>query len=829
MPPLTSPEDALKFAAFSSLVKVEFWTELAAKKLDTYRLNDDAQAICGFYGSGHDARAPCRLSLLGESFAVDADEQRRAGPGARFEECRAMGYVKNVNTKEAFKDLDKRAALAAIASETWADAVESRRAVAEPERLLRFLLLTFADLKKSTFLHWFAFPTLGNQALFRLPSKPVPASTVLSGADASLVVQGLAALWARSLEGDTGRPGCPPFFVVVATRSGEEGGGLEMMSTSRKVLSLFEYEEEREAARDAGEESETLFGFVDPCSEPGGTPGWPLRNFLMLLSARWGVKLARVLCFREHVPRPTLSRGGEGAVSEARTLNVKLGAGGGGNGPRGGGNILSRSSLDRSVILEIDLSGAPSTENGLDAAKEAWLPASRVGSLGWEPNAGGRPGPRMSNLSSVLDPSRLAENSVRLNIKLMRWRALPELDVDLLARTKCLLLGAGTLGCAVARCLIGWGVQHITLADNGRVSYSNPVRQSLFNFEDCKGGGRFKAEAAASALRTVYPGAKSAGHVLTIPMPGHPLTPGAETEKAKGDAETLEALISSHDVVYILTDSRESRWLPTLLSAKHDKICVNAALGLDSFLVVRHGGAPEGELSKGPQKPEGAGEAEVEAGVEAPTPPDVVQGSSASASALHTTGTAAANANAVGDVETPPRLGCYFCTDVVAPENSSLNRTLDQQCTVTRPGLAPMAAATAVEMTVGLIHHPLRQRAPADDSAGRAKGLGAAQAAAAVGQGGHPLGALPHQVRGFIASFTTVTPSALAFDRCTACSAPVVAAHRSDGWEFVEKACQSPQVLEEVSGLEELRKGLDAVDVDLDWGAAEEWKDDDEA
>lgn len=43
----------------------------------------------------------------------------------------------------------------------------------------------------------------------------------------------------------------------------------------------------------------------------------------------------------------------------------------------------------------------------------------------------------------MLDPARLAENSVRLNIKLMRWRALPELDVELLAETKCLLLGAG--------------------------------------------------------------------------------------------------------------------------------------------------------------------------------------------------------------------------------------------------------------------------------------------------------------------------------------------------------------------------------------------------
>lgn len=101
-----------------------------------------------------------------------------------------------------------------------------------------------------------------------------------------------------------------------------------------------------------------------------------------------------------------------------------------------------RPNLDRSVVLDIDMSAAPPTASGVDAAKEAWLPA-RVGSIGWEPNAAGKPGPRMSDLSSVLDPSRLAENSVRLNIKLMRWRALPELDVDLLEQTKCLLLGAG--------------------------------------------------------------------------------------------------------------------------------------------------------------------------------------------------------------------------------------------------------------------------------------------------------------------------------------------------------------------------------------------------
>lgn len=49
---------------------------------------------------------------------------------------------------------------------------------------------------------------------------------------------------------------------------------------------------------------------------------------------------------------------------------------------------------------------------------------------------------------------RLAVSAAELNLKLMRWRALPSLDLHMLSATKCLLLGAGTLGCQVARMLM---------------------------------------------------------------------------------------------------------------------------------------------------------------------------------------------------------------------------------------------------------------------------------------------------------------------------------------------------------------------------------------
>ncbi len=48
-------------------------------------------------------------------------------------------------------------------------------------------------------------------------------------------------------------------------------------------------------------------------------------------------------------------------------------------------------------------------------------------------------------------------------------------------------------------------MKHITFIDNGRISYSNPVRQTLFTFQDsCE--NKPKAQTAADALKAIYPG-----------------------------------------------------------------------------------------------------------------------------------------------------------------------------------------------------------------------------------------------------------------------------------------------------------------------------------
>lgn len=69
-------------------------------------------------------------------------------------------------------------------------------------------------------------------------------------------------------------------------------------------------------------------------------------------------------------------------------------------------------------------------------------------------------------------------------------------------------------------------------------------------------------------------------------MPGHAVL---NEDESKESFEKLQSLIKEHDVIFLLTDSRESRWLPALLGHESQKMVFTVGLGFDSFVVMRHG------------------------------------------------------------------------------------------------------------------------------------------------------------------------------------------------------------------------------------------------
>lgn len=289
-------------------------------------------------------------------------------------------------------------------------------------------------------------------------------------------------------------------------------------------------------------EEDRYVAFVDP-STYSEHPAWPLRNLLILVRQRYQMRKVQILCYRD---------------------------------------IQSRRHEARSIVLRLSMDAVDTTET---------TEMPKV--TGWERNPAGKLQPRSVSLAESMDPARIADQSVDLNLKLMKWRISPDLNLDIIKNTKCLLLGAGTLGSYVSRNLMGWGVRKITFVDYGAVSFSNPVRQPLFNYNDCLNGGKPKAIRAAEALKEIYPGVESEGHVLSVPMLGHPVT-----DKTKGDFDKLKSLIDEHDAIFLLMDSRESRWLPTVMGKAGRKIVMNAALGFDTYVVMRHGPEAKDEGDK---------------------------------------------------------------------------------------------------------------------------------------------------------------------------------------------------------------------------------------
>jgi len=755
------PADIVKNVPFQSNPNPSFWMKLGEHKLNTIKLSEDPIAIRASYTIQSNVKhrtdnsqtpaalVPGRMRLDEDSIVDDATEQIGADDIdfdidididigiTKNDSVMSNGTIQILNTIESFKTVNKNellneSCLPALLKACGVSTDEEDNSETENlDALTSFFCLCHLDLKNHKVVYWFAFPVLapvtGKSMRFQEKEDGMSAQLPFKIAGGDLV-RFHRAVHDLRLERFAKGLGYPPFFIVMR----DNEGGYNCLDLSFENYTHLSQEDK----------SRCKFAFLDPttsCESNISSPtpvGWTLRNLVAYLVLKLGISGAtEVISFRPCVNR--------------RVDNE---------------SIFSPESADNdsSLLMYIEL---PVKSDYLWQAKQN-PGETKYNAMGWELNARSKPGPRSVNLAPLLSTAHLSKQATDLNLKLMKWRMIPTLDLEYLSSMRVLLLGAGTLGCSVARTLLGWGVRNMTFADNGKVSYSNPVRQNLFEIQDCEGGGKDKAIAAAEALKRIAgPSINSEGHVLTIPMPGHAFNT-KEEESVREDTEKMQELIDDADVVFLLTDTRESRWLPTVMARASNKMMINAALGLDSWLVMRHGGNKDG------------------------------------------------------------RLGCYFCNDVVAPENSTNNRTLDQQCTVTRPGLAPLASSMAVELCISLLHHKERQDAPAPSTGTRSSSFSPTVEASDATS---PLGIMPHQIRGSIVSYTMMTPTVPAFEYCTGCCDGVVEAYKKDKFDFVKKVCCNADgsYLEDMAGLTEFRAKADSMMDDcLDWDEEDDHVDD---
>ncbi len=153
------------------------------------------------------------------------------------------------------------------------------------------------------------------------------------------------------------------------------------------------------------------------------------------------------------------------------------------------------------------------------------------------------------------------------------------------------------------------------------------------------------------------------------------------------------------------------------MCAAYGKLLINTALGFDTYLVMRHGQTQPVTEALNTQ----------------PHDTSSMQGDTSES-----------------------RLGCYFCNDIVAASNSQKDRTLDQQCTVTRPGLSFIAAALAVELMVALAHPQNGKKNVVDEGSddegeSQQERMPTTSAVSAAPE-------IPHQIRGSVAGFTQFPP-----------------------------------------------------------------------
>jgi len=78
------------------------------------------------------------------------------------------------------------------------------------------------------------------------------------------------------------------------------------------------------------------------------------------------------------------------------------------------------------------------------------------------------------------------------------------------------------------------------------------------------------------------------------------------------------------------------------------------------------------------------------------------------------------------------------------------------------------------------------------------------------------LGLIPHQIRGFLSTFSSLSIIGQSYDRCTACSARILQAYHGEGFEMLLKVFNEEGELERITGLDKLKEEAERLEKEME-------------
>jgi ubiquitin-like modifier-activating enzyme ATG7 len=286
-------------------VSAGFWSGLADLKLHRLKLDEGPLSpLCARYAPNNRADLPSPLSLDGSSLNgcnVRPNEFKGLDDGGREAKggfLSVQGELYCLNTAEQLLSFDRRAAAQRAADAVWG-CIVSGEAERDPRLLQPLVLLTFCDLKRYRFHYWRGSPALQPPTPFTHAAEPATAKARWGEAQSTSVI---AACAAHATE----HPEMPCWLVSlprIETDTEVETLPLtawEACFSGQHTASKHGDDDNTSSGGGDGKKrshGEVLLAILDPCNL-AGSPGWPLRNVLLLAAARWRLSTLRVLCLR---------------------------------------------------------------------------------------------------------------------------------------------------------------------------------------------------------------------------------------------------------------------------------------------------------------------------------------------------------------------------------------------------------------------------------------------------------------------------------------------------------------------------------------------------